>query len=74
MGDVGDVFNELRAYRKEKRSQNTSSSTGILRDRDVRFESRNGGAHLMVESVHGVIDFWPSTGLWNLRNKSKVLR
>lgn len=60
---------ELRAlsdFRKQRRRENTASSTQLLRDQDIPFEVRNGGAHLIVD---GVADFWPSTGLWIPRDR-----
>jgi hypothetical protein len=36
-------------------------SLKLLRDRDIPFVVKNGGAHIIV---NGRIDFWPGTGLW----------
>ena len=64
MGDMGEVFREMTRYKKAKRKDNTHKSTKILQDRGVDFESKNGGAHLIVRKMIYVIDFWPSTGIW----------
>lgn len=45
-----------------KRALNTASSTDILAQRGVPFESKNNGAHLIVAG--GRLDFWPSTGVF----------
>lgn len=61
MGDMGDTFNAMKEASQEKRAMNRSYSPAMLRDFGIAFESKNGGAHLVV---NGRIDFWPGTGLW----------
>ena len=52
---------------KEKRKSNTISSTEILKKFEIKFESKNDGAHIIVENF----DFWPSTGLFINRKTKK---
>lgn len=61
MSDMGEVFSKLRELRKQKRESNTTHSTKLLIERGIRFQSKNGGAHLIIEDR---VDFWPSTGLY----------
>lgn len=61
MSEVGDLYRELRAESQAKRARNRDLSLKLLRDRDVAFTVKNGGAHIIV---NGRIDFWPGTGLW----------
>lgn len=68
MGDMGEMFNGWREAKKEKRAQNTQSSTELLTEKGVQFVSKNGGAHLVVTGKDCVIDFWPSTGRFIARN------
>ena len=74
MGDMADVFNDMRAHKKDKRASNTVSSTQMLVDKGVSFKSLNGGAHLQLNHVCGVINFWPSTGLWMVSGNPKKYR
>lgn len=67
MGDMGEIFNDLREMKKEKRASNTEQSTAILQRSGVVFSSPNGGTHLVVLAGPHVVDFWPSTGLWIIR-------
>ena len=39
----------------------------LLNEVDARFESHSMGAHLIIQSKHGLIDFWPATGLFIYR-------
>ena len=64
--DMGEMFNAWRKIRQEKRAQNRGSSADLLRAAGIPFESKNGGAHLIVA---GRYDFWPGTGLWMARGE-----
>jgi len=69
MGDMGEVFNEMRQATQERRAKNTRSSTELLEASKVQFMARNGGSHLIVKAGKRVVDFWPSTGLWIVRGE-----
>lgn len=66
---MGSWFAEMT---KEKRAKNTASSTEILVQRGIPFESKNGGSHLVVDAGSHMIDFWPSGGRWIARNLGKT--
>lgn len=61
MGDIADEYRALDEIQRQKRADNTQRSTAYLAGLNIPFESKNHGAHLIVA---GVVDFWPSTGLW----------
>lgn len=71
MGDMADVFNDMREAKKAKRASNTHNSTDLLTRNKVSFQSKNGGAHLIVWAGNYDVDFWPSTGLWIVRGEKK---
>jgi hypothetical protein len=61
---------DWKAWKKdsqEKRAANRDASAEILRTKGIAFESKNGGAHLIV---HG-FDFWPGTGKWVRRRDGR---
>jgi hypothetical protein len=58
------IFNALKDVNKEKKAQNRQHSTELLQANQIDFVSRNDGVHLTIKSGGGVVDFWPSTGLW----------
>lgn len=58
---------ETKLQRAKKRAQ----STKRLKKEKIEFESKNYGAHLIVEGPYGLIDFWPGTGKWKCRNTGK---
>jgi hypothetical protein len=47
---------------KRKRASNRVESNRILREAGYFFEECNHGAHLIVQTIVGRIDFWPGTG------------
>lgn len=49
---------------QKKRSNNRQASTELLEEQRIDFDSKNGGAHLIVQGTTGLIDFWPGTGRW----------
>jgi hypothetical protein len=67
MGDTGDTYNAMRAEGQVKRSSNREKSPLYLEKHGIHFESKNNGAHLIVEGNDGYIDFWPGTGRWKAR-------
>jgi len=68
MGDMGEVFNEMKEGSKKRRARNRKQSPKLLEGAGIPFESKNGGAHLIVEGRECRIDFWPGTGRWISRN------
>lgn len=68
MSDVGETFNALKKHSQEKRASNREQSAQMLENKEIPFEEKNHGAHLIVEGVDCYIDFWPGTGRWITRN------
>ena len=62
MGDMGEIFNEWSKVKKDKKRSNQRQSTEMLINAGAKFQSKNGGNHLIVEGRNGLIDYWPSTG------------
>jgi hypothetical protein len=71
MGDMGDYWRDVTPGMKErsqaKRASNREQSATLLTQAGVPFETRNAGAHLIVNHGGVVCDFWPGTGLWQVR-------
>lgn len=66
MGDMGDVFNEMRKDGQRRRARNYQNSVHLLHQRGVDFQIFPGGMHLRVCKV---VDYWPSTGLFIHKGK-----
>lgn len=59
---------------KIKRASNRETSADILRENGFAFESKNGGAHLIVSGATIIADFWPGTGKFSVRGTGKYSR
>lgn len=72
-GDEGDYWRDVKPLLKERSQQNRASNreggAHMLTEAGLSFESKNDGAHLIVRHYPLVIDFWPGTGLWQVRGK-----
>jgi hypothetical protein len=67
MSEEGEFWRDVNAARQEKRADNRQASAEMLKAKGIRFESNNGGAHLIVHALGLTFDFWPGTGLWMRR-------
>lgn len=74
MGDMAEGFREMTKHRKLNRANNTVASTSLIHKAGMEFESKNGGAHLIISARGETIDFWPSTGLWIVRSTKQRKR
>lgn len=68
---MGEVFNAMKEDSKNRRADNRQQSAEMLKGAGIPFESKNGGAHLIVEGSECFIDFWPGTGKWHSRDGAK---
>ncbi len=72
MSDMANIFKELKSQKQEKRRKNREQSALLLQEKGIEFDSRNCGAHLIIEAKQGrIIDFWPGTGLWRYRDDNR---
>ncbi len=75
MSEIGEIFSALKESRTIKKLKNLESSTKALDDRGIKYKSKNGGTHLIIESDgKDFADFWPSTGKYKLRTSNKYKR
>ena len=74
MGDMADVFNDLRKMKQEKRASNTESATAMLVAAGIQFKSFNGCVHLQIIAGNKSVNFWPSTGLWMVAGEQRKSR
>ena len=60
--DTAVLYEGMAEQSQEKRAKNRERSAQLLIDRGVEFETKNDGAHLIVKTKYGPVDFWPGTG------------
>ncbi len=67
MSEMGDDFKAVKAFQRAKKQDNKVRSTKMLDGKNINYESKNNGNHLIITADGMVIDFWPTTGLWRAR-------
>lgn len=65
MGEHGELMKAFREQSRERKQSNRERSTQRLLENGVKFQSRNDGLHLMIDTPAGRVNFYPSTGLYN---------
>lgn len=63
MSDCTDDFRAMKAEARDRKRNNLETSTQILVEKGIVFDSHANGVHLVVTLNAGArADFWPSTG------------
>lgn len=65
MSEFAEDMRAFKEYSKEKKAANREKSTALLIENGIKFESRNDGLHLIIQTLGGRVNFYPSTGLYN---------
>lgn len=68
MSEINDNFAVMKEQSQVKRSYNRTQSAKLLRDNSVWYDTKNAGAHLIVRHAGHIVDFWPGTGKYIVRN------
>lgn len=82
MSEIGDAFKELKEHYskiKEEYQQNHLESHLKMLDnypKNIKYTIKNYGEHYIItitkDAEAKVVDFWPSTGKWIVRNKKRT--
>ena len=66
-GFEGEGAHQCAIESSARRARHRQSSPEVLRAAGIAFETKNAGAHLIVQHNGRTVDFWPGTGLWRTR-------
>lgn len=67
MGDMGEIFRDMRAETKRRKAERLAAAPAILNAAGIKFTEHNGGVHFIVRHKrYDHVDFWPSTGHWTV--------
>ena len=64
-------FSEKRKAQRDKRKANKEYNLAFLKSKDVPFVDLNDGVHVRVVLDGETIDFYPSTGLYILKDGTR---
>lgn len=65
--EYAEHFKVLKQEGMKRRASNRERAAERLKGLCIDFQSKNYGAHLIVDGLKGPIDFWPGTGRWKER-------
>ena len=68
MNETNEMWREVKKHSQDKRERNRNNGAKALRERDILFETRNSGAHLIVYHNGLRVDYWPGTGYWIVKD------
>lgn len=72
--ELSEFYKSWGARKRKKKESNLSWSTDKLAKDGIVFDSKNGGAHLIISHNEKIYDFWPSTGKFLDRSSGKYGR
>lgn len=64
MGDMGELYRDLRESRKEANRQRAAETPKKLAEAGLTWIEKNGGEHFIIMVKNTRVDLWPSTGRW----------
>lgn len=62
-----EMWREWKKMKQDARAQRRENAPEQLEKADIPFTSHNEGAHLILDTHLGFIDFWPGTTKWKSR-------
>lgn len=68
---MSETTEMYKAWAKEKqtaRAQRRENAPELLTKAGIPFTEHNNGAHLILDTHQGFIDFWPGTSKWKTRS------
>lgn len=69
--DMGAYWRDVKAAQQAERANRRECAPDLLESAGLKFESKNGDAHLIVTGLGRTVDFWPGTGRWIDRNSKR---
>jgi hypothetical protein len=66
MGDMGELYRDLRDSQKEKNRLRAAETPEKLKAAGITWIDKNFGEHFIIMVKKTRIDLWPSTGRWQV--------
>lgn len=67
MSEMSELMNSWKKIKQDARTQRRENAPEILRMVGIPFTEHNNGAHLILDTHLGFVDFWPGTTKWKTR-------
>ena len=70
MGDMGDIFRDMKKAKVEHKAKNIKMNLDYLNSLNIDYEVYNHGYQLNFETSFGIVAFYPSTNKWVFNTKT----
>lgn len=67
MNEVTEMWKVWKKMKQSAATQRRVLGPEALVQKGISFSTHNGGAHLILDTKIGFIDFWPGTTKWKTR-------
>lgn len=71
MGEIAETYEAMRNLRREQRKIDLANNTKSVVNAGLQFTSHNNDQHLVITRGKCIIDYWPGTDKWTMRNVRK---
>lgn len=65
--EESEMWREWKKMKQDARAQRRENAPEQLEAAGIPFTVHNGGAHLILDTHLGFVDFWPGTTKWKTR-------
>ena len=66
--EESEMWREWKKMKQDARSQRRENAPELLTNAGIPFTTHNHGAHLILDTHLGFVDFWPGTTKWKTRS------
>lgn len=66
--EVSDMWRDFKKIKQDARARRRENAPELLKQAGIPFTEHNNGAHLILDTHLGFVDFWPGTTKWKTRN------
>ena len=70
--EVSEMWSAYKKVKQDARTQRRGDAPYFLRAANIPFTEHNNGAHLVLDTLLGFVDFWPGTTKWKVRDSGKA--
>ena len=70
--EVSEMWSAYKKVKQDASTQRRENAPVLLEGACVPFTVHNNGAHLILDTHLGFVDFWPGTTKWKVRDSGKA--
>lgn len=67
-------YRAIKQHRMEQKAELRRTGAEMLTQHNIPFRSCNDGAHLIIQYMDRIVDYWPGTERWSIRSVARYGR